>query len=350
MTHAAPSGGLSQAAQVAIPIAVALGVALFSILGAWWYFRRKPKYSAVWSSPAYSTSDEGIMAHPRMWLNRLKLMLSSHRVEGRSKSANWDMEGEDGAQLLQGRGRSSLHDPFNPTESQRALTLPTSNPSPPMQEAHNLGVLRPSSHSREWSSSSSGSSLLPRIELPEVRVPTFVERIVGLKGGGLKKSASYKAKSVAPRTPGPDFRIDGSGSSPIAQNPQAFNTIADFRRPQGALTPVFERETEADVPEAARPASGSDGSWVVVDRPLSQVTEPSRARSSEVILISRNGEDFSMHDTATTAPGSPKTPSTLLQVSATFCLLCYVPFQVPALLPCSRILVCSNFHSSRSVP
>ena len=162
----------------------------------------------------------------------------------------------------------------------------------PVEDEHDLGPLHTSPHTKETSS----SSLLPHINFPEVHVPTILERLFNFTDG-LKKSTSYTSRYVSPSSPDHNFRVDGS-ESPVVKK---FSTVADFRSQPHAYAPSFREEREA-IAGPSRP----------------QVATTSRPNSdnidSDVLVISHDGRDFTMSDTATSAPSSPRTPYTTRQV------------------------------------
>lgn len=275
---------MPRAAQIAVPIAVAIGAALLSFVVARWYLRRKSRrYGNVRVKTLPLLPDEGgLWSYPQRWAYRLRLNLVSHPLRPLRKDSQWEIDDDD-TQWLHGRDRSTTpyNDPYNPVERVQ---------SPPMRETHtrDLGESHTSPHIQETAS----SSLLPHIDFPEVRVPTFMERFVKFKDG-LRKSTSYKSRHVSPMSPDATFRIDGSEPSPAM--PIFFNTIADFRR-QPHAAEAAERATQQ--PELSDPRPNSSNI------------------PSDVLLISRNGENFTFDDSATTALGSPRTPSSARQVSA----------------------------------
>ncbi|KAI0779283.1 hypothetical protein C8Q74DRAFT_682084 [Fomes fomentarius] len=282
-------GGMPRAAQIAVPIAVAVGVALLSFVVARWYLRRKSRSYRnrnVRKATLPLLPDEGgLWSYPQRWAYRLKLNLVSHPLRPLRKDSNWEIEDDD-TQWLHGRDRSTTpyNDPYNPVERVQ---------SPPMRETHvrDLGESHTSPHIQETSS----SSLLPHIDFPEVRVPTIMERFARFKDG-IRKSASYKSRYVSPVSPDATFRIDGSEPSPASAAPKFFNTIADFRRQPHAVAgrqEVAERATQQQ------------------QQPVRDPRPSSSNIPNDVLLISRNGENFD--DSATTAVGSPRTPSSARQ-------------------------------------
>ncbi|RPD69646.1 hypothetical protein L226DRAFT_471436 [Lentinus tigrinus ALCF2SS1-7] len=295
-----PDSGLSRGAQIAVPIAVAVGVVLLAWLGFLWYHRRQRTRTRYPSRPrSQNLSDSAsLFSEPLRWFRELKLSLHSHRLQPSRKDTSWEID--DDSNLLASHSDTPYHDPYSPED--RAHT-----PSGRNSRASYTG-----SHARTGSS----LSMLSNIEFLDVRVPTFMERFIKFKDG-IRKSASYKSKHVSPISPDQGFRIDGEEPPPPPVPPK-FHTVADFRRPQNASVPSFSEERRQA--RAARPTPLE----VVIERsdhdPQSEHEhgqEHGAPGMDDVLIISRDGGDnFTINDTATIATGSPRTPSTRQPPSA----------------------------------
>ncbi|KAH9895106.1 hypothetical protein C8Q73DRAFT_487326 [Cubamyces lactineus] len=308
-----PSNHATVAAQVAVPIAAGVGVALVAILAFWLYWRRKwrrhrnPRDKSL---PLIPGADSNLWRPWRWFYGILPSSASSRRLRPSKKDSDWAIDGdeEDTKHLTHSRGPSttSYIDPFTLVQS------PLNNEP----EAYELDVPHTSPHIKETSS----SALLPHLDFPDVRVPTFMERFIKFKDG-LRKSSTYKAKYVSPVSPDPQFRIDDSAvPTPVAK---------DFLRDGsnfGGGTP-FRPGGEATGGRVGASASASgSGSANGRLRIQQQKTERSNHRpqpegeGSSVLIISRDGRDFSLDDTATipltqSHPSSPQTTTLSRQYS-----------------------------------
>ncbi|KAI0744303.1 hypothetical protein C8Q80DRAFT_889911 [Daedaleopsis nitida] len=278
------SKGLSGAARIAVYVLVPIGVAILAFLAAWLYFRHKWRKDRN-SRPMWSSEEGSILSYPHRWMQRVRLSLKSRRLQSSRKDSGWAID-EDTYPL---HARStSYNDPNHPTEQ---------GVSPSAGDDRGLSQPRPSPHSQETSS----SSLLSRIRSPGIRVPTIMERLVGFRDS-LRRSASYRFRYVSPTSADPSFRIDGSEPTPTPNKIQT-HTVADFRPQPHATAPSFREEREQHAAERNAPlvvqTQGSDGK---------DARSSPENHTSDVIVISRDGEDFSMEDSATTVLTSPKTP------------------------------------------
>ena len=240
----------------------------------------------------------------------------SHRLRTSRKESSWEID--DDSHLLVGRSDTPYHSRSR-SQSQSQYNDPYSYSYSPEDRAHSRTSFA-GTHARAGSS----LSMLSNIEFPDVRVPTFVERFIKFKDG-IRKSASYKAKHVSPVSPDQGFRIDGaegegegegeapSASPPPPPVPQKYHTVPlrKAKDPYGSA-PAWGEERQHWQGRAARPTPLE----VVVERsdhdPQSEHEHGHPALGmDEVLIISRDGGDnFTINDTATTATGSPRTPST----------------------------------------
>ncbi|KAI0330972.1 hypothetical protein GY45DRAFT_1345590 [Cubamyces sp. BRFM 1775] len=285
------------AAQVAVPIAAGVGVALLAIIAFWVYSRRKwrrhlnPRDKSLPLIPGASSN----FWRPWRWVYAIvPSSAGSRRLRPSKKDSDWAIDGdeEDTKYLTHSRGPSSTSyiDPFTLVQS----------PMHNEPEAFELDVPHTSPHIKETSS----SALLPHLDFPDVRVPTFMERFIKFKDG-LRKSSTYKAKYVSPVSPDPQFRIDDSADF--------LGNGANIGRTAPART---GSETAGARVGASAPASGIQ----------QQKTERSDHRpqteggGSSVLIISRDGRDFSFDDAATipltqSHPSSPQTATLSRQYS-----------------------------------
>ncbi|KAI0762154.1 hypothetical protein BD413DRAFT_218535 [Trametes elegans] len=285
----------SVAVQVAVPIATAVGVAVFAVVTFWLCWRRKwrkyrdprPSETACTTSPSWA------------WIHKVYPFEHAKRLRPCNKNSDWAID-EDRQWLGHRRGQSSASyiDPYVLAQS------------PVQEEPLGLDVPHTSAHIKETSS----TSLLPH--LPEVHVPTFMERLVNFKDG-LRKSPSYKVKHVSPVSPDAQFRIDGySGDTPVKPGFARANRELSLRQlpsvGPGAGTGVGGRTNGSIGP------SGSNAAQDAQTEHSDFGSQPGGVGSS-VLLISRDGEDFSLEDYATTAADhsqatTPRTPNTFRTV------------------------------------
>ncbi|CDO72511.1 hypothetical protein BN946_scf184980.g52 [Trametes cinnabarina] len=316
------------AAQIAVPIAAGVGVALIAILLFYLYQRRKwrrhqhPRDRRTKTLPQIQGSRSAFWRPSRVFYTYWP-SARSRRLRPSKKDSDWaieDDEDEDTRWLGHGsrgsRGHSvhlnaSYVDPYALTQEPEPL-------DPDADLPHT------SAHIPETSS----SSLLSRpgdtqvhVTTPPVCAPTIVERIVNivLPGrDGLQKSPTYKLKHVSPVSADPQFRIDGSaGPTPVAK---AFASAAG----RSSRASVSARGDPDAVGGAGLSGSASAKGSVQRDVGIVQgATERSDFRPQRrdtVLLISRDGRDFSLDDTMTTAPSPtrtnvPESPSTFPPVS-----------------------------------
>ena len=268
----------------------------------------------------------------------------SHRLRTSRKESSWEID--DDSHLLVGRSDTPYH-----SRSQSQYNDPYSYS--PEERAHSRTSFA-GTHARAGSS----LSMLSNIEFPDVRVPTFVERFIKFKDG-IRKSASYKAKHVSPVSPDQGFRIDGaegegegdapSPSPPPPPVPQKYHTVP-LRKSKDAYGSVLSSGEERQhwQGRAARPTPLE----VVVERsdhdPQSEHEHGHAAIGmDEVLIISRDGGDnFTINDTATTATGSPRTPSTRQVRAACFPSSFPLPLPQPRPRPCSCSLVPPSLPST----
>nr|VWP00780.1 N/A [Ganoderma boninense] len=330
-----PQKGLSRPAQIAVPIAAGVGVALLAGLLFWWYRRRKWRRQR---NARMRPLSDGWFSSPRQWLNDLWLRAHSTRLKTSKKEASWEIDDEE-----QYSWRSAYRDPYSP---------------PAHSQMHELGAVRPS-HNRE----ASNSTLLSHIEFPTVhRVPTFLERFIKFKDG-IRKSATYKAKYVSAISPDHTFRIDGSAAdSPIVKkfDDHALDETTPPSKSSSDPEPSFQPHRVSTVREEEEDTPG--GTPVIVDRadlPMNlQIPRYPAEFPSEVLVISRDGQDFALDDMSTAPPTSLPTPTVARQVSTcaspTFdsifvqprliqCLLIHLFFR-PALPPFLSLSPRSNFR------
>ncbi|KAI1785467.1 hypothetical protein LXA43DRAFT_976208 [Ganoderma leucocontextum] len=287
-----PQTGLSKTAQIAVPVAVGVGVAVLAGLLFWWYRRRRWRRQR---SARVKPLSEGWLSHPWRWMEELWLRTHSTPLKPSTKDSNWEIDDDE---HWLNRRSTFYHDPYSP---------------PGREEMHELGV-RPS-HTREASS----STLLPHIEFPTVhRVPTFLERFIKFKDG-IRKSATYKAKYVSAISPDHTFRIDGSAAdSPIIKNfdENARDGGGSHSRPGSGSQPSFHPHRVSTVQEEDEDTPG--GAPVVVDRTDFEPDRYSAEFPSEVLVISRDGEDFALDDRSTVAHTSLRTPTIARQPSSVY--------------------------------
>ncbi|KAI0665890.1 hypothetical protein C8Q78DRAFT_480953 [Trametes maxima] len=293
------------ATQIAVPIAAGVGVAIIAVLGFWLYRRRQHKQvrrnSRMKTLPSLPGA-QNTFWQPRHWFYAVWPLARSRRLRPSKKDSDWaidvDMDDEDTKWLGHSRGPSaaSFHDAY-PLVQSPLRAEPEHEPDLPHTSAH--------------IPETSSSSLLPHLDFPDVRVPTFMERFIRFKDG-LRKSSGYQAKYVSPVSPDAQFRIDGSaGPTPTAR---AFN-IAKLP-PKSKPKPNAKPKPRPSPVDTGAGHSGGGGASVSVAEVQPAVAErsdfepQSEGVASSVLIISRNGEDFTIDDTATTAPsGSPRTMS-----------------------------------------
>ncbi|TBU41055.1 hypothetical protein BD309DRAFT_1020990 [Dichomitus squalens] len=289
-----PQSGMSKAAQIAVPIAVGVGVAILAGALFWcyrghkWRHQRNARMKTLPLIPG-----DGLLAYPQRWLRETWLSRRSHRLRPSRKDSNWEID-EDRRRLNRS-GSTSYYDPYSPPDGGDA-------------EEHELGVPHTSPHIRETSS----TSLLSNIELPSIRRwPTAVERFIKFKDG-IRKSPNYKAKTVSPIFPDPAFRIDGSaGNTPVANGLNAEGK--SFQKPaDSSISSFYPRPVSTVQEEKDEDCPG--GAPMVVQR---DDYDPQRPYSGEVLVISHDGEDFNSEYYTTPGPSSPRTPSTARQGTGT---------------------------------
>ncbi|KAH9915020.1 uncharacterized protein BXZ73DRAFT_106331 [Epithele typhae] len=285
LAQSPPNQGLSKGAEVAVIISVAMGALLLSSLGFWWYWRRKwarQRNSRQKTLPLLPGQNSPF--HPAKWLRWVGLFRGSQRLRPTKKNSEWEIDDDDdddddGTELLsQSSGkRNSYHSPYSALSPQRAY-------------GHNVS---PSTSGHVQSPS--GSSLLSR--LPSVRLPSFLERFSKFKDG-VPKSTSYKSKYVSPSSADVNFQIDGPipESGELLGRKGTTRTVADFRpRLSGSLpgdNNAHRLSRPVTDPGAARPDHMDEG-FVLVPEPA-PVPE-------SVLIISKDGRDFSLDDTTTVA-------------------------------------------------
>ena len=343
-----------------MPIAVAVGVALLVFLGFWWKLRRQRKrYLPRPRSQSASADGASLFTDPLRWFRELKLSMSSHRLRTSRKESSWEID--DDSHLLVGRSDTPYHSRSR-SQSQSQYHDPYSNSYySPEERAHSRTSFA-GTHARAGSS----LSMLSNIEFPDVRVPTFVERFIKFKDG-IRKSASYKAKHVSPVSPDQGFRIDGAegegeGDAPSPSPPpppvpqkQKYHTVPlrkskDASGSGSVSAPAWGEERQHWQGRAARPTPLE----VVVERsdhdPQSEHGHGhghTAIGMDEVLIISRDGGDnFTINDTATTATGSPRTPSTRQVRAACFPSSFPLPLPQPRPRPCSCSLVPPSLPST----
>ena len=272
----------------------------------WWYRRQRWRRQR---NARIQPLSEGFLSYPRRWVDELWVKTHSTRLKPSPKDASWEIDDDEWLHR-----HSAFYDPYSqPKDRDRD------------KEMHEMGDVRPS-HNREASS----STLLPHIEFPTVhRVPTFLERFIKFKDG-LRKSATYKAKYVSTVSPDHTFRIDGSAAdSPITRKfeetpldgPGAHSrsgSLGSGPEPQTQQSsPSFQPHRVSTVREEDEDTPG--GAPVIVDRADFDFEPPRYPAEfpSEVLVISRDGEDFALDDMSTVAPTgtSPRTPISARQVS-----------------------------------
>ena len=282
----APQSGLSKPAQIGVPIGVGVGVAVLAGLLFWWYRRRQWRRQR---NARMTPLSDGWFSSPRQWADKLWLRAHSTRLKAAKKEPSWEIDDE---QQLNWR----YHDPYSP---------------PSHRQMHELGT-RPS-HNREASS----STLLSHLDFPTVhRVPTFLERFIKFKDG-IRKSATYKAKYVSAVSPDHTFRIDTD--SPITKKFTDHPLDAASSHSKVASDPQssFLPHRVSTVQEEDEDTPG--GAPVIVDRADLNLGPPRYPAEfpSEVLVISRDGEDFALDDMSTVPPTSLRTPTVARQVSST---------------------------------
>ncbi|KAI0630077.1 hypothetical protein C8Q77DRAFT_238589 [Trametes polyzona] len=292
------------AAQVAVPIAAGVGVAIVATTICWLYWRRKyrhhdPRTKTLPLIPGAKST----FWRPWLWFYTLWPGARSRRLRPLKKDSDWaideDVEGDTewlGSKHSRARSAASYVDPYNLVQS------PTGGAPLELEDLPHT-----SAHIQETSS----SLLLPlrHIDFPDVRVPTIFERFIKSKDG-VRKSPAYKSKYVSEVSPDPQFRIDDSaGPTPVAK---------DFA-------------AESSVGSSFGRSVGANKSQTALGRSEGEVTERSDfepqqqqqvyGSGSSVLLISRDGRDFTIDDTTTSLshshshPSSPLAPSSFRQDS-----------------------------------
>ncbi|KAM5536680.1 hypothetical protein V8D89_009607 [Ganoderma adspersum] len=279
--------GLSKSAQIGVPIAVGAGVALLAGLLFWWYRRRQWRRQR---NARMTPLSDGWLSSPRQWADKLWLRAHSTRLKAAKKEPSWEIDDE---QQLNWR----YHDPYSP---------------PSHRQMHELGA-RPS-HNREASS----STLLSHLEFPTVhRVPTFLERFIKFKDG-IRKSATYKAKYVSAVSPDHTFRIDTD--SPITKKftDHPLDAASSHSKVTSDPQSSFQPHRVSTVQEEDEDTPG--GAPVIVDRSDLNLGPPRYPAEfpSEVLVISRDGEDFALDDMSTVPPTSLRTPTVARQPSSVY--------------------------------
>ncbi|KAI0355772.1 hypothetical protein OH77DRAFT_1424724 [Trametes cingulata] len=308
------------AAQIAVPIATGVGVALIATFSFWLYWRhrwrrhRDPRNKTLPLLPGAQSA----VWRPWRWFSSLWLATRSRRLRPSRKDSDWAID-EDTQWLGQGHGRgpsnasNHYHDPFmHSPPGGLSMGIGIADGGERDGEALEMDVPHTSAHLKETSS----SSLLPRLmELPD-RVPTFMERFIKFKDG-LRKSASYKAKYVSPVSPGPLFRIDGSAGATPVKNEFAIAPLAPNRDPRPSPLAA-----DTGVVAAAATVSGSSRIQPA-EQALTEdegVVRHQGSTEGSVLLISKDGRDFTIDDTTTALshshPSSPRTLSTSRQVTS----------------------------------
>lgn len=279
------------AVQVGVPIAAGVGVAIIVTTVFWFYWRRKTaRHNPRMKTLPLIPGAQSTFWRPWRWFYTFWPWARSARLRPSKKNSNWAIDVDEDEEWL---GHARPHSSASYVDPYKARAQ-----SPePLQ----MDVPHTSAHIQETSS----SSLLPHLDFPDVRVPTFIERFIKSKDG-VRKSPAYKSKYVSPVSPDPQFRIDGSGNTPVA------NSFAASQPNRSS----FGRSNHA---ASASAAQSSRMQPVAAER--SDFQPESEGVGSSVLIISRDGNDFSFDDSATTAPShshpsSPRTPSTFRQVSA----------------------------------
>ncbi|OBZ70785.1 hypothetical protein A0H81_09437 [Grifola frondosa] len=235
--------------RIVIPIVVAVAVAILAGILFFFYRRRVNRLSRSKTLPPLPGRRrfwQETQRRPR-WFFSLFDSPRSTRLRAARKNSDWEID-----------------DDVHWLDTQYSSTAGVFSPDGKLGE-HDLDVAHTSSHIRDHSQ----SSLLPRINLPIVHTPSFLERFIKFKGG-IRKSPSYKAAHVLSSMPSSRFKIDGSDA------PTRSSTVI--------VSPVA-------------PAGPSDQSSSAI--PAAQLPEPNE---SSVLLISRDGQDFSLRDFATEVP------------------------------------------------
>ncbi|KAL7281407.1 hypothetical protein ACG7TL_004720 [Trametes sanguinea] len=329
------------AAQVAVPIATGVGVALIAILSFYLYQRRKwarhqhPRDRRMKTLPQLPGSGDTPW---RPW----RLVYSywpsarSRRLRPSKKDSDWAIDADEdedtkwlghGSRGSQGQNLN-MHMHMNSSTYVDPYAL-TQEPEPLEPDAD---VPHTSAHIPETSS----SALLPRarprarpemqVEMPPpVRAPTIVERIVNsvLPGrNALRKSPTYELKYVSPSSAGPQFQIDDAAAAP-GTGAGAGARAGPSGPASGSRSGRHDRDAEAG-PSAGASVNANGDAARDARRSREEVAERSDFRpqrtgtASSVLLISRDGRDFSLDDTMTiaaatptqTGSGSPRSPST----------------------------------------
>ncbi|KAI0369640.1 hypothetical protein BV20DRAFT_967601 [Pilatotrama ljubarskyi] len=323
-TSSAGTSKATVAAQVAVPIAAGVGVALIATFSFWLYWRHRwrrhgdPRNKTLPLVPGAQSA----VWRPWRWFYALWPAGRSRRLRPLRKDSDWAID-DDTQWLGQGRGHgrgpsnmsNHYHDPFMQSPPGG---IGMADGGERDGEALEMDVPYTSAHLKETSS----TSLLPRmVDLPDVRVPTFMERFFNFKDG-LRKSASYKAKYVSPVSPGPQFRIDGSaGPTPVAKDFSIAPLNPTARPSPLALSAGVGAGAGAGSASAPGSSRTHPTEQVVTER--SDFVPHHGSSECSVLLISRDGEDFTIDDTATTAPShshptSPRTQSTFRQDSSAY--------------------------------
>ncbi|KAI8968147.1 hypothetical protein BD414DRAFT_535475 [Trametes punicea] len=317
-SSAGGSSKASVATRVAVPIATGVGVAIVAILAFWLYSRRKrPRHldPRTKSLPVLPGAQSHVW-RPWSLLYTLWPSTRSRRLRPSKKGSDWAIDDDDDTQWLGHSHQSSqssnlgvnasYRDPFAHMIAQGPLRAEPASLGPAEQEV--ADVLHTSAHIPETSSSTllPHSAVMSHVELPAVRAPTLVERFARLVlsgRGGLRKSPTYKSKHVSPVSPDPHFRIDGSaGPTPVEK---------DF---------VMARSSRVSTSGASSSASAKAAGLAGAQRAATERSDFEPQSDGSVLLISRDGRDFSLDDTMTTAApsqtGSPRSASTFRQASS----------------------------------
>ncbi|RDX39485.1 hypothetical protein OH76DRAFT_1562395, partial [Lentinus brumalis] len=146
-------GGLSRGAQIGVPIAVAVGVALLALLGFWWYWRRQRRHYPPRPRSRSMPDGAGLFTDPLRWFRELGLSMHSQRLRPHRKDTSWEID--DDSHLLVSRSGTPYHDPYSPEELIGA----------PPRSGHDSRASFAGSHGR----STSSLSMLSNIEFPDIR-------------------------------------------------------------------------------------------------------------------------------------------------------------------------------------
>ncbi|KAL1941994.1 hypothetical protein VTO73DRAFT_6524 [Trametes versicolor] len=281
------------AVQVGVPIAAGVGVAIIVTTVFWLYWRRKTaRHNPRMKTLPLIPGAQSTFWRPWRWFYTFWPWARSARLRPSKKNSNWAIDVDEDEEWL---GHARAHSSASYVDPYKMQPL-----SP---EPLEMDVPHTSAHIQETSS----SSLLPHLDFPDVRVPTFIERFIKSKDG-VRKSPAYKSKYVSPISPDPQFRIDGP--TPTA------NTFPASKPQRSSYT--RSNHSGASASATAQPPRTQP---VVAER--SDFQPESEGVGSSVLIISRDGNDFSFDDSATTAPShshasSPRTPTTFRQASTAY--------------------------------